>query len=430
MSKQMFRDFVVGPKKTAQDMPAKTDFLNDRKVSRGSSGEGKKGVFGFLSGLFLFLVIISLFGFSFLKLTSVFSSAIVTITPVSERVSLNDTFLAVVNKEGVDDREVLYQIFNTDDTDSARVSASGSEKVSKKASGKIVVYNNFSSAPQVLVATTRFETPEGKIYRIEKAITVPGKKITDGRSLPGSLEVTVVADKPGAEYNIGASDFTLPGLKGTSRYDMVFARSSGDISGGYVGEMKIVSEEDVILTKKKLESSLRQKLISKLRRQIPDGHVLYDDGMFFTFSDNTSDLGKSDTSGEPTFVMKGSLSAVVFDGGELSKVIAQKSLPGLKNYDVKSDNLNSLEFKMIGKNNIDLSKATNFSFELSGSPRIVWNFDTEGFKENLAGVSKVQYQDVFKKYPMIEKAETVFKPSWSSSFPESLENITIELLDN
>jgi len=43
--------------------------------------------------------------------------------------------------------------------------ASGSDFVERGATGIITIYNDFSSDPQDLVATTRFETPDGKIYR-------------------------------------------------------------------------------------------------------------------------------------------------------------------------------------------------------------------------------------------------------------------------
>ena len=73
----------------------------------------------------------------------------------------------------------------------------GEEAVEVKASGKIMVYNNFSSEPQRLIIRTRFETKEGLIYRIPESIVVPGKTVKMGWETPGSKEIGVFADEPG-----------------------------------------------------------------------------------------------------------------------------------------------------------------------------------------------------------------------------------------
>ena len=82
------------------------------------------------------------------------------------------------------------------------------KEIERRASGKIIVFNNYSTNSQRLIARTRFETLEGKIYRIRDAVVVPGISDKDGRKTPGSIEVTVFADEPGEEYNIGYTDFT------------------------------------------------------------------------------------------------------------------------------------------------------------------------------------------------------------------------------
>ena len=71
--------------------------------------------------------------------------------------------------------------------------ATGKEEVSLKASGRIVIYNNYNTAKQRLVRNTRFETPPGFIYRINKSIDVPGQTTEAGRTIPGSIEVTIHA---------------------------------------------------------------------------------------------------------------------------------------------------------------------------------------------------------------------------------------------
>lgn len=70
------------------------------------------------------------------------------------------------------------------------------------ARGTAKIINGYSRA-QTLVRTTRLLTSDNKLFRIDKAVTVP---------TGGSVEVPVYADKPGAEFAIGPSKFTIPGL--------------------------------------------------------------------------------------------------------------------------------------------------------------------------------------------------------------------------
>lgn len=70
------------------------------------------------------------------------------------------------------------------------------------ARGTVRVFNTYSKA-QTLVRTTRLLTSDQKLYRIDQTIRLqPGE----------SIEVPVYADKPGAEFVIGPTRFTIPGL--------------------------------------------------------------------------------------------------------------------------------------------------------------------------------------------------------------------------
>src|SRR3990167_860975 len=89
--------------------------------------------------------------------------------------------------------------------------ASGQQMVVKKTRGEITVYNNYNSEPQNLITTTRFESAKGFIFRIQRSITVPGTRLINGKTTPGSVRVEIIADKPDEEYNIPAGKFTIPG---------------------------------------------------------------------------------------------------------------------------------------------------------------------------------------------------------------------------
>lgn len=428
MSKQMFRDFVVATKrpepfKRAEQTETRRSeeevFVTGDKVGRRSWGK-------FITSVFFLLVV----SYGFFELSSFLSSATVTITPVNEKISLDDVFVAVKTMDDEEDG-VLFKTMKIEETEALPIVAEKSEMVSKKSSGKIIVYNNFSTNEQRLITGTRFESPEGYIYKIDSAISVPGKKIVGGKSVPGSLEVTVYASEPGSEYNISASDFTIPGLKGGPRYNDVYARGVGPMSGGYVGEVKIISPDDIAFARKKLESSLKQKLLTKARKQIPTDHLAYDDLMFFRYTDNGSELGTRSEGNRVLLTMKGELKVAIFDSNQLAASFAKRKIPDIKNSDVHSDKLNLLQVELVGKSDsLDIEKENSFSFKVSGNAKIVWNIDTDSFKDNLAGLNKNQYEEVFQRFPMVEKAETVFSPSWSSKFPDNASKIEVNIQEN
>src|SRR4030042_2667550 len=78
---------------------------------------------------------------------------------------------------------------------SGEFDATGNQTGAGKATGKVVIYNEFSSESQPLGTTTRLETSDGKIFRITKGIVVPGLTQVSGETKPGAIEVEVMAGK-------------------------------------------------------------------------------------------------------------------------------------------------------------------------------------------------------------------------------------------
>ena len=86
-------------------------------------------------------------------------------------------------------------------------------EVAQKSKGKITVYNEYGSSPQILIATTRFQSVEGLIFRTLKTISVPGARVENGKTIAGAIDVEVIADKAGQVYNVAPGKFTIPAFK-------------------------------------------------------------------------------------------------------------------------------------------------------------------------------------------------------------------------
>ncbi|MDD4931228.1 MAG: hypothetical protein PHG66_03750 [Candidatus Colwellbacteria bacterium] len=157
--------------------------------------------------------------------------------------------------------------------------ASGSKMVENKATGKITIYNAYSSDAQPLVKNTRFVTPDGKIFRVTASLTVPGAKIVDGKIIPSSVESAVVADAAGDTYNTKTvSKLTIPGFQGTPKYDGFYGELKEGASGGKVGEIKVPTEADLKNAAEVSRRSVEDALKAEIMASVPTGFKVLDQG--------------------------------------------------------------------------------------------------------------------------------------------------------
>ncbi len=382
---------------------------NPYSVSRGGGKSFGIWFVAFLAVLFLF--------FSF---TILFSGSKVVVTQKTESLSFETNFQAV---KGGDGSTLSFDTLSISDTSSRSVASSGEEFVETKASGTIVVYNEYSSSPQKLIENTRFESPTGLIYRIKDPITVPGFKTdSSGKKIPGSMEVVVYADKEGSEYNISQVDFTIPGLKGTPQYESFYARSKTDMTGGFVGAIKKVAQEDRASAVSAMQAELREKLIKSLTLQLPEGYVLYDGAMDFDFE---SQLDKTLSDDKAELVEKGTVHAIVFNTQELSQEIARVQLDDYNGLPVEGVGIESLLFVLQNKESATISSLETIDFSLKGSTVLVWTFDENALKEDLVNKRKRDMDWVLNDYPSITNVKIVMRPFWKRNFPDNAKDIKI-----
>lgn len=151
--------------------------------------------------------------------------------------------------------------------------ASGSSTVAQKATGKITIYNAYSAAPQTLVATTRFQTADLKIFRLNTAVVVPGAVLKNGVLVPSNILADVTADKAGPEYNLSSSAdrATLPGFTGSPRYGGFYGVFASGTAGGFIGHKAVQTSADIASAKTKTQEVLKSALQSNLLRTTPSG---------------------------------------------------------------------------------------------------------------------------------------------------------------
>lgn len=345
--------------------------------------------------------------------TGSFRSALVTVTPRVQAFTA-DADLTAKRSAGPD--ELPFSVSTIKLSGSQTVRATGQKQVSTRAQGTIVIYNNYSSAAQRLIKNTRFATPEGLIFRVSDSVTVPGKN----GATPGSVEAVVMADEPGASYNVGLKDFTIPGFKGDPRYAAFYARSKTPLAGGFVGTQKIVAEADRAKAKADIESKLRDELLRQVAASVPEGSIFYPNAYSIDFQ---AQPDEATSATEATIKEDGTISAIVFDRRRLAAALARQYAKDYKGEAVSVPLLPSLVYSAKDQK---AGGADSLAFHLSGNAAFEWVYDEAALKEALKGHTRAETPAILRKFPMIEKADISLRPFWSGSFPGRADRIAVQ----
>jgi len=351
-------------------------------------------------------------------------SAEVTICPKTEKLNFDLSIVGSVDISQIDvglNKIPLHEI-EIAKTKSKEFSATEEKQMNEKARGFITIYNEYSSSPQTLMATTRFESPEGKVFRIMKAITVPGAEIEEGRIIPSAIDVEVVADEPGESYNIGSTNFTIPGFKGTAKYAGFYAKSRASMSGGSTGVVKIVSADDIKSAEDVLIEELKRDINRALEEQIPTELQIVEDGIkeeIFT----KSGVEEGDQADRFNLEMNITVRVLLFKEESLRELI-NLNLASMISED-KEPVSETQQIEWI-ESVIDWEKEEAF-FDLSIKEDVVYQVDIQSLKNNLTGQSEVEVRKFLAIQPEIEKAKVTFWPFWVKKMPTQEKKIRIEL---
>ncbi|MEK7579746.1 MAG: hypothetical protein AAB469_00965 [Patescibacteria group bacterium] len=328
---------------------------------------------------------------------------------ISDQVSQSDAVYGIIPGKWIEAEKNFSKTF-----------ASTSEKnVFQKARGKVTIYNNFSTLPQSLVASTRLQTSEGFVFRIVYSLTVPGISKADGKTRPGQVEVEVAADRAGDEYNIEPSDFRIPGFLGTPKYKGFYAESFEKFSGGFTGLSNFVSKEQLEKAeedaRKEAEAAIRAELVSLVNLKLLGGAA---DIQFEKTNDSVKvgDLGK-----EFKVSYKVKAAAVAFDEADISSFISQY-VKNSQNILVIKDGL------FIVYNQPALNKdKKELSLKLAASGKTILNIDKNRLALEISGKKKVDADAYLDNLNGIESAE-ILSPFWLRKIPKNRDKIDIEIV--
>jgi len=363
----------------------------------------------------------------FFGISIIFSSATVVITPRTQVISFtNDLYIA--KSESSNSADLFFEVLNIKQSSGETVTATEEKEVSQKASGKIIIYNNYNTAPQRLINNTRFEANNGKIYRINSSVIVPGLKKIDGKVVPGSVEATVYADQAGEEYNLKlsdlAGDFKIPGFKGDPRYASFYALLKTDIVGGLIGKQRIVSDDLRKATIEIIKSKLREQLLKEIYAVKPENYLIFKDG----YSIDYVNLPDTPVGNDKVKInVEGNINGIIFNNTKLSKYIATKKIEGFDALPTELIPSDSLLTTFTAKDNTSLWKNKTIDIKFTGEATIKWLYDSEAIKNDLAGKKESEVKSLVSKYQnSVSTIKVIFKPIWTRYFPDNLDRIHLQ----
>ena len=363
---------------------------------------------------------IALIGFGF-AVSSIFRKTTVTVVPREYTAVFDEQITYMAYPEGASSAPTGALFYTTDTKvfeETTPVNASGTEQVSEAASGAITVYNSYSDSGVRLIKNTRFETPDGKVFRIRDSIIIPGRT----SSAAGSIVTTVYADQPGTSYNIGPVErFTVPGLKGTPEmYEGVYARSTTPMSGGFVGARPAVQKAARDAAVAQLSASIEEKVqiaYAGMGEVYALGQMV--DITFAPLSIENSSDGKSIAKLTASVVMP------VIARDALDSFLVKETSADTEDAVVRIADPSSFSIKSQNSGKVLLLGTDNLGISVSGNAVFVWKVDSEKLAADLAGKNKAAFEAVVSGYPSIDSASAKVYPLWSQTFPSEPSGIKI-----
>ena len=346
-------------------------------------------------------------------LSTSFAGATVTVFPRKETVAVPASLVARINAPV---GSLSYQTMTISRGATTTVPASGSKQVSRQASGTMTIYNTYDTKTQRLIANTRFEAPDGKIYRIHDSVVVPGMTGT----APGSITATVYADSPGAEYNRGETRFTIPGFKDDPRYSKFYAETKG-LSNGFVGTEPSVAAADLSAAQTALQQGIQAAIQAEVASQIPDGYVPLTTTLRIAYSNVTQTPGSG---ANANLSQTAQATLAIVRANDLASVIAEQALA---TYDGEAIAFADASQLSITTPTSTSATGDSITLTLAGTPTLVWQYDPQTLLTALAGKDKGTFQEIIQSFePAIMRAEASIRPFWKGTFPSDTEKIEIE----
>ncbi len=330
---------------------------------------------------------------------------------VSAKKPVSADFLIDVQKGDAGEGAIRGEMFAKEVKGEQIFSATGAKSGVSRSKGTITIYNNYSK-DQPLVATTRFLTADGLLFRLKEGVRVPAG---------GKVTAELSADEEGVKYDIGPSKFTIPGLWEGLR-DKIYAESSSPMTGG-ASTIKAVTSGDIANAKNTLSDRLLEEGKTELKKEFLGGMSLDDNLVFREIIESATDAVEGEETETFSLSMTLRVIALAVSRDELM-TLAETKLRSTLDEDrrLKEVLSESLRYTL---EKYDLKEGrANVRAHLEGMASLR---DTSLLlnKDRLAGLSADEAKAYLTIFPEIEDVRVELSPFWKKKIPRLKDHIKI-----
>ena len=293
-----------------------------------------------------------------------------------------------------------------------------SSSTTEKARGTVVIYNDYSGDAQSLVATTRLESPDGKIFRLVKGATIPGKT-----SSPGAIEVEVVADQAGESSNIEPTSFTIPGFKGSDKFDKFSGKSLKAMTGGGSGgsEVKSIARADLDKAEVEAKSQAEALFAKDLESSLVPGEVYLKESLQITPLDTGNRPKEGIAANTFEYTRSYKMKAFLLQENLLKNKLEAAAAKESQGVHVVASNI-AIDYGEVAPNYDD----NTVSIKLHATISKVADLEKESLKTKLLGRNAAAIEAFLGENPGVQKIELLFDPKWfGSSIPSQASRVDV-----
>ena len=406
----------VAEQAPVEDIPIKRDNVPNIVIEDGTK-QGNRRV---LLAVILFVVIVG----GALALSAVLGKTELTIYPEFREPNISSEFVAYPDQRS---DSLSYEILTLESTSESQVSASGQVTVEEQATGVIEIKKTTPGAER-LIKNTRFRSPNGLVFRIQESVVVPGSVNDQGTTVPGTIQAEVFADEIGEEYNLGAgTSFDIPGFEENGFDDLfaaITATNPQDFTGGFNGPQFQIDENELSTARQALQVKLRDELLLRVDSEKPTGFITFPGATAVTYNQLPAVEFGNDL---VTIREQAILQIPLFKADEFGAFLAEQAVATYNGGPVRVDDPTALSFSYSAATTSSsvIANAPSLSFNLTGRPLLIWEYDAEALRSDLAGLPKTAINNAITAYPGIEGAKVSITPFWKRSFPENADDIAV-----
>ncbi|KKT44372.1 MAG: hypothetical protein UW34_C0011G0005 [Parcubacteria group bacterium GW2011_GWA2_44_15] len=320
---------------------------------------------------------------------------------------------------GIDQPDVPGRLMELKLSKTLTVNASFDTQPADKAGGIIKIINTSKSA-QPLVATTRFQSADGKIFRTKKRVSVPAG---------GSVSAEVEADVAGPVGNGSAGKYILPALA-KSRQAEIYGETALALTQAN-RKIPKVAPADLDNAKSSIQTALSKDLITAFKGQLKFGEELRTESIISQITNISAKVKVGDT--VPSFEATGELLARAI--AVMPAKFIQTITDIVKNAADKDDR----EFVSLNPTSLRLTLApdannpANLIATLLASASTFMTIDNPALsKEKMLGRSEEELRNYLATFPDVADVKLDLTPFWAKRIPtfEGNINLSIEKTQN